>query len=224
MPDDVYREYVAALRNKAKTIPTTLEPTKRRILVEECGVTFDADIFASLDGDMDLQVVFVANNIATYLDNPAAVSVDDDFRERLLRSNIEDRYKRNLIDLMDLNQLVGRPERAALVGQILARTDSKVKNITFEVAQEMILASSPTITKIKLLNELHQTMDVQQVRETLKLLPRPYKEITTGYGRPQLENSDENRTLAEWLTHRKVISSFGKAWWGDDIVINLYRK
>jgi hypothetical protein len=224
MPDDVYRHYVAALPDKAKSIPTDLEATKRRIMLEEGGVTFSGNTFASLDGDIDLQIVFVTKNIATYLADPATVSVDDDFREHLLRANIGDHDKRTLVGLMDLSQLADRPERAALVGPILVRTDTELEGINFEAAQAIILAASPTSVQIKLFNELHQTMDVQQVRETLKLLPRPYKEITTGYGRPQLDNSNENRTLAEWLARRNVISSFGPAWWGDDIVINLYRK
>lgn len=224
MPDNVYRDYVAALPIKAKSIPKNLEATKRRIIVEESGITFSQENFAALDGDMDLQIVFVAKNIATYLTDPTTVSVDDDFREHLLKASIGDDEKRAVIGLMDLNQLAGRPERATLVGPILARTDTELKGITFEAAQAIILAANPTPIKIKLFNKLHRTMDVPQIRETLKLLPRPYKEITTGYGRPLLENSDENRALAEWLADRNVISSSGTAWWSDDIVIHLYRK
>ena len=224
MPDDVYRDYVAALPKTAKSIPKDLEAPKRRIIVEERRVAFNQDNFTALDGDLDLQIVFVAKNIATYLTDPTIVSVDDDFREHLLRASIRDDDKRAVIGLMDLSQLADRPERAALVSPILARTDTALKGITFEAAQAVILAASPTSIQIKLFNELHRTMDVSQVRETLKLLPRPYKEITTGYSRPLLENSDENRTLAEWLDHRNVISSFGPALWSDDIAIHLFRK
>lgn len=224
MPDNVYRDYVAALPNRAKSIPGDLETTKRRIIVEEGGVTFTDENFSSLADDFDLQVAFVAQNIAVYLEDPSVVALDDDFREQLLRTDIEDLNKRNLIGLMDLSQLAGRPERAALVGPILARTDANLEAITFETSQAIILAAAPTRMQIKLFNELHPTMTVAQIRETLKLLPRPYDEITIGYGRPQLENSDENRTLVEWLDRRNVISSFGKAWWSDDLVIHLYRK
>ncbi len=224
MPDDVYRDYVAALPNMAKSIPVNLETTKRRIIVEERGVTFTEGNLSSLADDMDLQIVFVAKNIAIYLKDPAAVSLDDDFREQLLRTNIADDYKRAVIGLMDLNQLADRRGRATLVGPILARTDAELEAINFEAAQAIILAATPSRIQIKLFNELHRTMDLPQIRATLKLLPHPYSEITTGYGRPQLDNSDENRALAEWLARRNVISSFGKAWWSDDIVINLYRK
>jgi hypothetical protein len=224
MADQVYRDYVAALPKRTKSFPKDLEAAKRRILVEERGITFDADNLASLADDADLQVLFVAKNIASYLDDPAAVSVDDEFREQLLGTDIMDEEKRAVIGLMDLTQVVDRPERAALVGSILARTDTDLEAITSEATQAIILAAKPTALQIQLFNQLHRTMDVLQVRETLKLLPHPYSGITTGYSRPQLSNSEENRALAEWLDRRDIISSFSKAWWSDDIVINLYQK
>lgn len=224
MPDEAYREYIAALPLKAKRVPENLAATKRRIIVEERGVTFAADGFASLGDDAGLQVLFVAKNIGSYVSEPTTVSVDDDFREQLLRANIGDDEKRAVIGLMDLDQLAAHPERAGLVGQILARTDTQIEGLNFKAAQTIILATSPTSTQIKMFNELHQTMDLPQVRETLKSLPRPYSEITTGYGRPQLKNTEENRALAEWLDSRNIISSFSKAWWSDDIVIHLYQK
>lgn len=224
LPDDAYRAYVAAIKNRAKSFPVNLEPTKRQIIVEECGVEFTDGNLVALSDDIGLQVAFVSKNIATYLKDPAAISLDDDFREHLLRTDIADDDKRAVIGLMDLNQLVDRPGRAALVGPILARTDTDLETITPEATQAIILAAIPTPVQIKLFNELNRTLDVSQVRETLKLLPRPYNEITVGFGRPQLNNSDENRIFVEWLDRRNVISSFGKAWWGDDIVINLYRK
>lgn len=224
LPDNVYRDYVAALPNRAMSIPADLETTKRRIIVEEGGVTFTNDNFSSLADDVDLQIAFVAKNITEYLEDPSIIAVDDDFREQLLRTDIEDLAKRALIGSMDLSELANSPGRAALVGPILASTDANLEAIAFEASQAIILAAAPTRMQIKLFNELHPTMNVAQVRETLKLLPRPYGEITIGYGRPQLENSDENRALVGWLDRRNVISSVGKAWWSDDIVINLYRK
>lgn len=223
MPDQVYREYVTALPRMAKSFPKDLEVAKRRIMIEERGVTFTADNLAFLDEDADLQILFVAKNIGTYLDDPAGISVDDDFREQLLRAEITDEEKRAVIGLMDLSQLADRPDRAALVAKILARTDTNLQAITLEAAQAIIHAAETTPMQIKLFNELHRMMDVPQVRETLKMLPRPYNDITTGYGRPQLSNTEENRALAEWLDRRNVISSFSKAWWSDDIVVHLYR-
>src|SRR5690606_14765998 len=120
------------------SIPMDLEASKRRILVEENGVIFSEDNLVALAEDVDLQVVFVTKNIDGYLNDPAAVSVDDDLREQLLEMDIADDDKRAVIGLMDLNQLADRPRRAALVGPILARTDTDLEAITFEAAQAII--------------------------------------------------------------------------------------
>lgn len=224
LPDDVYRDFVAALPRRAKRFPSELDDAKRRILVEEDAVTFDNENFVALADDAKLQVLFAARNITAYLEDPSGVPVDDDFREELLRSDIADEVKRAVIGLMDLSQVPQTPERAAVVAPILSRTDVTLEGITFEVAKALILATNPLSTQITLFNELHGTMDILQVREVLSLLPPPYSSLTTGFRRPQLRNTAENRRLAEWLDNRDVISSFGQAFWSDDIVVYLYHR
>lgn len=224
LPDDVYREFVAALPRKAKRFPREIDGAKRRILVEENAVTFGGENFDALAEDAKLQVLFVARNISAYLEDPAAVPVDDAFREKLLRSDIANDFKRAVIGLMDLSQIAEITERAALVAPILARTDVSLEGMTFEVARAFILAAEQTPLRIELLNGLHQTMDLPQVRETLGLLPAPYSSITVGYARPRLANNAENRTLVSWLDNRDVISSYGEAFWSDDIVVYLYHR
>ena len=224
LPDDVYRDFVAALPRRAKRFPIKLDSVKRRILVEENAVTFDDENFDALSDDVGLQVLFVSRNIGAYLEDPAAVTVDDYFREELLRSDIADDAKRAVIGLMNPSQIGEKPERAALVAPILSRTDGNLEGMTFEVARALILAAEQTTLRIELLNRLHQNMDLPQVREILGLLPTPYSSITVGYARPRLANTAENRTLVNWLDDRNVISSYGKALWGDDIVVYLYHR
>lgn len=222
LPDDVYRDFVTALPRKVNRFPSELDGAKRRILVEEDAVNFSHENFVALADEAELQVLFVARNISAYLGDPASVPVDDDFREDLLHSDIADDVKRAVIGLMDLGQIPQLPDRAAVVAPILTRTDVNLEGMTFEVAKALILAANPVSMQITLFNELHRTMDIPQVREILSLLPHPYSAITTGFRRPQLRNTAENRRLAEWLDSRDVISSFGQAFWGDDIVVYLY--
>ena len=98
------------------------------------------------------------------------------------------------------------------------------REMTFEVAKALILAAEQTLLRIELLNAMHQTMDLPQIREVLGLLPTPYNSIKVGYARPRLANTAENRTPVNWLDDRKVISSFGEAFWSDDIVVYLYHR
>nr|WP_034960337.1 hypothetical protein [Erythrobacter longus] len=224
LPNDAYRELIAALPNRARRFPSGLDDAKRQILIEENAVTFCEENFNALADDAELQVLFIASNIGTYLEDPSAVPVDDAFREKLLRSDITDDVKRAVIGFMDLGQIAEQPERAAVVAQILVRTNVNLEGMTFEVARALIHATEQTTMRIKLLNGLHQTMDLTQIRETLGLLPSPYSSITVGYARPRLPNTEENRILVQWLDDRDVISSYGSALWSDDIVVYLYHR
>jgi hypothetical protein len=223
LEDEVYRAYAKALPNEFKKFPESISARKRQILVDERRVTFDAQNLSALNGEIDLQTIFVARNIASYLRDPKSFSVDDNFHERLLVTDISDDEKRAIIDLMDLNVLSGLPERAGTIGPILARTNVALPSLTPDIAKAIIVNTRPVGAQVRLLNLLHERLDKNEVREVLGLLPDPYSKIQTGYARPALRRTNENNDLARWLDERDIISSVGKSLWSDDIMLNLYR-
>ena len=223
LEDDAYREYTQALPNEFKKFPEALNARKCRILIDERRVTFDAGNLATLNGEVDLQTVFVARNIASYLRDPSSFSIDDDFHERLLGTDISDDDKRAIIGLMDLSGLQSLPERARIVGPILLRTNGALPSLTPDIVKAVVVNAKTVGTQVQLLNLLHETLDENEVREVLAQLPYPYSKIQTGYARPILKRTSENNDLAKWLEARKIISSVGKARWSDDILIYLYR-
>ncbi|SFE94698.1 hypothetical protein [Roseivivax sediminis] len=223
LADIVYRGYIQALPKEFKKFPDAISAGKRRILIEERRVMFNVGNLATLDDDVDLQTAFVAQNIASYLSDPSSYSIDDEFRERLLSTNISDEEKRAVIALMDLSALPNLPERAGVVGPILLRTNSALPSLTPDIAKAVIVNAEPVGTQVQLLNLLHETLDKNDVREALGQLPYPYSKIQTGYARPTLERTNENSELVRWLDDRDIISSVGKPFWSNDIAVNLYR-
>lgn len=223
LADTVYHDYVLALPRKFNKFPQAVSASKRRILIDEQRVTFNAENLVALDGEVDLQTAFVARNIASYLRDPSSFSVDDDFRERLLATHISDDEKRAIIGLMDLSGLPSLPERAGIVGPILLRTNCTLPSLTADIVKAIIVNARPVIIQIRLLNLLHEKLDRGEVREILGQLPEPYSRIQTGYERPALSRTNENSELVRWLDERDIISSIGKSIWSDDIKINLYR-
>lgn len=221
--EEAYRTYVSALPDEFKKFPESISARKRRILIDERSVTFDAGNLAALDGEVDLQTEFVAQNIASYLRDPTSFSIDDDFRERLLATDISDDEKRALIGLMDLSSLPSLPERAGIVGPILLRTNATLPSLTPDIVKAVVVNAKPVGTQVKLLNLLHETLDKNETREVLGQLPYPYSKIQTGYARPTLKRTNENSELVRWLDERDIISSVGKPFWSDDILVNLYR-
>nr|WP_300521959.1 ATP-binding protein [Alcanivorax sp.] len=225
LSDAAYREYVHALPNPFKNPPEGLEPAKLRILIDEEKVTFTKSSLDALTDHRNLQVLFVATNIDAYLEDPDNFALDDDFREELLRSKIDNGAKLRIVKLMDLEALVSLPERSALVGPILVGADPNIINLNGSIAQSLIRYSTPIATKISLFNKYHSLMADDQVRDVLASLPKPFSEIKTGYATPRLKNTPENQDLVRWLDSRNIISSWsvGRII-NDDIRVNLYRR
>ncbi|WP_322889939.1 MULTISPECIES: ATP-binding protein [unclassified Yoonia] len=221
--DEAYRAYVRALPNEFKKFPESVSAQKRRILIDERRITFDAKTLAELDGNVDLQTAFVAQNIATYLDDPSSFSIDDNLRERLLAAEITSDQKRAVIGLMDLSGLPSLPERAGIVGPILLQTNGALPHLTSDIIKAIVVNAKPVGIQIQLLNLLHETLDKNEVREVLGQLSDPYSKIQIGYARPVLKRTYENSELVSWLEARDIISSVGTPFWSNDIMVNLYR-
>ena len=225
LPDAAYREYAHALPNSFKKPPEGLEPAKLRILIDEGKITFSKESLDALADNWDLQVLFVAANINTYLADPDTFALDDDLREELLRSEIDNEAKLEIIELMDLDALDGLPNRAALIGPIINKADTNISNLDGTIAQSLIIHSRPIATQISLFNKCHSFMTDDEVRHVLDKLPEPFSEIKTGYNKPKLRNTPENQDLVRWLDSRNIISSWSEGTHTTNkIRVNLYRR
>ncbi|MHB8714117.1 MAG: YobI family P-loop NTPase [Trichloromonadaceae bacterium] len=225
LSDAAYREYVHALPKPFRKPPEGFGPAKLRILIDEGKIIFTKESLDALADNWDLQVRFVAANIDTYLEDPDTFALDDDFREELLRSEIDNVAKLGIVELMDLGAVAGLPERSALVGTIINNTDANISNLNGSIAQSLIIHSTPIATQISLLNKYHSLMADDEVRHVLANLPEPFSEIKTGYNTPRLKNTPENQILVRWLDSRNIISSWSESsFFSDNIRVNLYRR
>ncbi len=225
LSDTAYGEYIHALPKPFKKPPEELEPAKLRILINEGKIIFTKESLDALADNRDLQVRFVADNIDTYLADPEDFELDDDFREELLRSEVDNVTKLEIIELMDLGVLVSLPERSALIGSIINDTNANISNFDGSIAQSLVIHSRPIETQISLFNKLHARMTDDEVHNVLDDLPKPFSEIKTGYNTPRLQNTPKNQGLVRWLKSRKIISSWSEGgFFTDDIKVNLYRR
>lgn len=227
LDDDLYALYVRALPKPFPKFPEDLSWKKVQILIEEKKVSFSSENLAFLSEYDDTQVLFIAKNIDRYLEIESECAVDDNFREELLGSDIQDDHKLKIIQAMDLTSLATMPSRAAKVGPIMERTGADFGVLSHETLRAIILNSKPIQIQISLFNKLQEKFDEQQVRDILNSLPKPFSEIRLGFGKPRLESTDVNLKFVAWLKARRIISSWsqGGLWVLDnDIRINLFRK
>lgn len=208
LSDFAYREYVRILPSLLEMPPEGLEPAKLKILIDEKKIKLSNDSLGTLADNRDLQVLFVATNIDIYLADSDNFELDDEFREELLRSEIDGGAKPGIVELMDLSTLVNLPERSALIGPILVASDVNIPNLNGDIVKSVITQSKPITTQILLFNKYNTLMTNDEVRYALARLPEPFSKIKTGYNRPKLKDSSENRGLVKWLKSRDLISSY----------------
>ncbi|MEQ1597456.1 MAG: P-loop NTPase fold protein [Casimicrobium sp.] len=222
--DELYAPYMRALPKPFPKFPENLSWEKVWILIEEKKVSFSSENLAFLSEYDDTQIPFVAKNIDRYFELESECVLDDDFREGLLSSMISDEQKLKIIKAMDLNLLASMPSRAAQVGPIMQRVGADFSELDLESSRAIILHSKPIQVQISLFNNLHKKFDDQQIREILTLLPAPFSDIKPGWDVPRVDNTDVNTEFVEWLKARRIISSWSRGYFADDIRINNFRK
>jgi hypothetical protein len=219
---DKYRAYVRTLPRQFPKFPN-IDAEKKHILVEEGKIVFSDSAFAELAGEEEIQVLFIAKNIDTYFDGEEVFTLDDDFREKLLGSNISDDKKLKIVENMDLSSLLGMSDRASIIGTIFHRTHADVSDLSPETAQALIINTKPIAAQISLFNRCQKALSDEQLWASIHQLPKPFSEIEPGWRRPTIPNTPENLKFVEWLEARSIISSSKLTYW-DEIRIHTFRK
>ncbi|AVS91706.1 DNA-binding protein [Paracidovorax avenae] len=219
-----YGEYVHALPTAFEKLPEELEPIKLQTLISEEKITFNKENFDALAANKELQILFIAINIKEYLADPTILTLDDEFLEALLRSDIDDPAKIGIVKLMNLESLEGLSERSALVGPIINKAEFHLSNLSVGATQSLIINSRPIAIQISLFNKYQNLLSPDEIRHVLENLPHPFSEIKKGYAKPKLKNNPENRHLVQWLKSKGIISSWSEDNYFDrDIRVNLFR-
>lgn len=208
MEEDIYRIYIRKIPTKFKNFPDSLDEEKLLILVEEEKIVFSESAFSSLSDYLDYQALFIEKNIDDYLEKKDQFVLDDDFRDKLLISDITDDQKLKVIEDMDLGMISGIPSRASTIGQIFYRTGKDVSNLSAEAAQAIVVNSKSPAVQISLFNKLKSILSNDQIWETIHSLPEPFSEIEPGWRRPRIQNTPDNLEFVGWLKDRSIISSW----------------
>lgn len=221
---DTYRAYLCTLPKQFVQFPENLGTDKLRMLVEVATITFSEKAFSFLAGNDELQVLFVAKNIDNYLASEDKFSVDDNFREKLLASNINDDQKLKIIDKMDLMSLASLSHRASIVGRVFHRSNADLSHLTPEAAHAVVINAEPVTVQISLFNRCQNLMSDEQVKAALHELPKPFSEIEPGWRQPRIGNTTENQEFVRWLESRSIISSSKLTFFTNEIRIFNFRK
>ena len=221
MGDNSYRTYIRTLPKTFNQFPENADPKKLLILVEEQRISFSKVSFDHLEENLDLQVLFISNNIDAYFKQKGEFSLDDDFREKLLNLDISDEDKLKIVEDMELSLIVDLPNRASVIGELIHRTESNIIHFPPEVVQAIIMNLKPVQAQVSILNLGQKMFSNEQIELVLQEMPDPFPDIKPGYKQPKIPDSEANRELVEWLEKRKIISSWKESIFGG---INIYNR
>lgn len=216
-----YQSYVRMLPKTFKAFPS-VDDAKKKVLIMERKVAFGSSSFQELE-DVDLQVLFLTVNFTAYEADKPEYAIDDDFRAKLLRT-VPEAAKLAVLADMGEEYVARTAQVAAIVGPLLDRSPGARMDYSVGFIKAVIVNTREVKVQISLLNKLHQSLSVPEVRGILQHLPSPYQDIATFGKSPKLEANDRNRILAQWLKERSVISSFKETLFGGEIKINTFRK
>lgn len=218
----IYQSYVQRLPRQFGYVPE-VGAGKIKILIEEHKISFSPKTFGSLPND-ELQLLFIAAHFPAYDAKKGDYSIDDEFRAKLLQTEITGAQKLNLIHDMDESFVVGSPSVAADIGPILGSSSIETIDFGVDFLKAVILSTRPIEVQITLFNKVNRALTVSDVREVLRGLPKPYQDIRTFGKSPKIVGSDVNRQLAFWLKQRNIISSFGDTFLSGEIKIHTFKK
>lgn len=222
LPDEIYRLYVRKMPLPFTVLPE-VGPTKIRILIEERRAVFSVDNFVKLK-DNKHKALFIELNFQDYRTKRNEFSIDAEVIERLLNSNLADSQKMAIIGDIDPDLVSKNPSLATAVAPVLDRSKIVAKDYESDFVRAVILNSYPESLQISLFNKLHDVLTMGEVRDVLRGLPVPYRDIAT-YGKsPRIDRDPINEQFASWLNERRIISSFAPALFGDGIRISTFRK
>lgn len=223
LAENTYRTYVRTLPRKFKQFPEEIDAEKLLILIEEQKITFSERAFARLADHSDYQVLFIAKNIDAYFEIKDQFSLDDDFREKLLGSDITNDQRLKIVGDMDLTLIAGLPSRASVVGELFHRTGADISHLSAESAQAIVVNITPVAAQISMFNKCQNMLSDEQIWQTLHGLPKPFSEIKPGYRSYTVPDTSENRELLDWLVQRKFVSSWKEAYFGNELRIYTFR-
>jgi len=159
------------------------------------------------DSFSPLQISLLEKNIREFLSNESEITIDSDDLLLLLKSeHIKSPHKITLIKELDIESITFNVELSnAVISNLLPAVDFEIE---FEVLKELVTHSSSIENRIKIFNEQIDYLSFNQITSLLKLLPKPYYDISQKGHRPKLTISDYNELFIDKLNELEYISSY----------------
>lgn len=180
-----------------------LDEEKTNVLVNDVILKFGNVNFKLLKENTNNQhILFLEKNINKFIEEYTSFSIDCDDITKLLESNISDRNKKDIIELIDYDLII-TPKIAKL---IYSNVDKSIVK-SYQYIKNMISQLEATESKVNLLVEQQNELDDDKLIDILELMPDEYSKIAKLDGKQTLLSAkDYNKRFIKLLHSRGFIT------------------
>ncbi|WP_417812507.1 P-loop NTPase fold protein [Thalassospira alkalitolerans] len=196
---------------------------RRQIMAASGVIALNDSSFNSAANDDETLVALLVSQITEYLKDKGSFEVEERILKLLLGANLTDAQKLSIILDLSSSSIAADAELAALAGPVVDRSEVDLTDFDFSYLSAIVRNTRPINRQISLLNRCNGNLSQDQIRQILSELPSPYSTIAEFGFYPRLENTEQNRCLADWLHNRGIISSWSVTVL-DQIRINTFRQ
>jgi len=201
-----YDKLVGRLPYVYHDFPSDVSDEKKSVLCEKRVVRLNDDSFGTASGMTSLSACLIINNIDGYLEEVDKFSIDDPVYEKLVDSELDTRYKIEIIQSLTTDNMGDNASFAKKIVRFLAENEVDLANINQSVIEDAIHKSETIGTSIKLLTKCILLWEKDRVISVISGLSEPYSDIALNGKKPKIPNNKVNLEFAKYLQERDIVS------------------
>lgn len=187
--------------------PKGISETKHKHLINAKKIKLTIESFSFIDDNTILLALLISKNIDIYFREKEKYIINDDVRELLLSSEINNEYKVNISYEVTPSCAANSKQLARLISNVLVSNEVDYSKFDYAVLSSVIINSQSTSNAIKILIKCMPNLNEEQAFKIIQALPEPFSEISEYGKRPKLELTPENMELAKILEQKGFVSS-----------------
>jgi len=219
--DSGYCKMIKLLPYQYHNFPAEISPEKIKCLANEKKVILTEDSFNFADNDEKLMATLICNNFNTYVKQQEIYSINDDVRELLLLSEINNEHKVAVCLGVTSQGAIESEQLSQLIASVLVANDVDCSEIDDAVLSSAIGNAQNVSDSIRLIMKCLTKWEQIKVMGVIADLPKPFSEISVYGKRPKIDNNKVNLAFTKLLEEKGYISSMKEK--GDSVIINTFK-
>lgn len=205
--DQNYNKLCGLLSHNFRSFPEGVSTEKCISLIDAGVVALNETSFDFSGKNKNIRLRLISNNLKEYENNRSKYKIEDETKEILIFSNIDEAYKKRLSTDISSGAVRESGRLINFISNILILPDAKINDWDDKVISICIVNHENLKDSILIFSKVISYFAKDLVVEILSRLPEPYSAISVYGKRPRLLANPENIVLADQLKEQGIISS-----------------